>query len=260
MIEAAINFIAEQQDEPFFLLYSDPVPHAPNVPSERFQGTSQRGDYGDVIHKIDWQVQQLMTALKKLDLENDTIVVFTSDNGPWLIMNENGGNALPLFDRKMTTFEGGQRVPCVMKWPARIPAGKVCDELAATIDLLPTFAAIMGAALLMVQPLDGKDILELLTNEAGAESPYQFFFQGQAAVRQGDWKYHAREHFKVQETARKHRGPTLYNLKNHIGESHNVINEYPDIAEHLAKVLESNPNRCIASEKDRSRKKKGKKK
>jgi arylsulfatase A len=134
----------------------------------------------------------------------------------------------------------------------------VCDELVATIDLLPTFAAITGAALPTVQPLDGKDILDLLTAKEGATTPHEFFFYNQTAVRQGDWKYHSKEHFKVKETARKHKGPTLYNLKDDIGESNNVVDEYPEIAERLAKVLEANPNKRIADEMAKSKKKKGK--
>ena len=123
-----------------------------------------------------------------------------------------------------------------------------------------SIAAITGAALPTVQPLDGKDILDLLTAKEGATTPHEFFFYNQTAVRNGDWKYHAREHFKVKETARNHKGPTLYNLKDDIGESNNVIDQHPEIAERLAKVLESNPNKRVTEERTRSKKKKGKKK
>jgi arylsulfatase A len=136
-----------------------------------------------------------------------------------------------------------------MKWPGHIPAGSVCDEMALTMDLLPTFARITGAALPTVQPLDGKNILDLLTAKEGAATPHEFFFYDQTAVRQGDWKYHSRELFKVKATTRKSKGPSLYNLKEDIGESKNLIDQHPEIAERLAKVLETNPNKRAAGKK-----------
>ena len=265
--DEGIQFISEsvKEEKPFFLYLANSMPHIPLYVSPEFEGKSARGLYGDVIEEIDFNTGRVLDHLKTLGIEENTLVIFTSDNGPWLIQGEDGGSALPLFEGKMTTFEGGQRVPCVMKWPGHIPAGTVCDELASTIDLMPTFAAITGAELPTVQPLDGKNILDLLTAKAGAASPHEFFFYGQAAVRQGDWKYHARENFKVQETAREYKGPTLYNLKDDIGESNNVIDQYPEIAARLAKVLESNPNKRIddgkaASKKDKRKDKKDRKK
>ena len=243
--DEGIAFISEnvKADKPFFLYLANSMPHIPLFASPDFKGKSERGLYGDVIEEIDYHAGRVLDHLKKLNIDEDTLVIFTSDNGPWLVKKENGGSALPLFEGKMTTFEGGQRVPCVMKWPGNIPAGTVCDELALSMDLLPTFAAITGAALPTVQPLDGKNILDLMTAKAGAETPHEFFFYDQTAVRQGDWKYHSREIFKVKATAREHTGPTLYNLQDDIGESNNLIDEYPEIAERLAKALESNPNK-----------------
>ncbi|NJL19449.1 MAG: sulfatase-like hydrolase/transferase [Bdellovibrionaceae bacterium] len=148
--------------------------------------------------------------MQKLGIENDTIIFFSSDNGPWLIQGKDGGSALPLFEGKMTHFEGGQRVPAIMRWPGRIPAGSVCSEVASTMDLLPTFASLSGAALPGTMPLDGKNITDLMAGKEGAKSPYEYFYFGQSAVRGGDWKYHAREIFKVKATARDTKGPTLY--------------------------------------------------
>ncbi|MBK1876509.1 sulfatase family protein [Pelagicoccus mobilis] len=260
--DEGIAFISEsvKEEKPFFLYLAHSMPHIPLYVSPEFEGKSERGLYGDVIEEIDFNTGRILDHLKVLGIEDNTLVIFTSDNGPWLIHKENGGSAYPLFEGKMTTFEGGQRVPCIMKWPTRIPAGTVCDELATTMDLMPTLAAITGAALPTVQALDGKDIIDLLTNQPGAESPHEYFFYNQSAVRHGDWKYHAREQFKVKGTARSHKGPTLYNLKDDIGESKNVIDEYPEIAARLAKVLESNPNKRVGEDASKSRKKKGKKK
>jgi len=243
--DEGIRFISESVEEgkPFFLYLANSMPHIPLFASEEFLGKSERGLYGDVIEEMDHNVGRVLSHLEKLGVEENTLVIVTSDNGPWLVMKENGGSALPLFEGKMTTFEGGMRVPCVMKWPGHIPAGSECHEMALSMDLLPTFAHITGAALPKVQPLDGKNILDLLTAQDGATSPHEYFFYSGNAVRQGDWKYHVREVFKVKDTARKSTGPTLYNLKDDIGERENLIDQYPEIAERLAKVLESKPNR-----------------
>ena len=245
--DEGIAFISEsvQQDKPFFLYLANSMPHIPLFASPDFKGKSERGLYGDVIEEIDYNVGRILNHLKELKVEENTLVIVTSDNGPWLVMGENGGSALPLFEGKMTTFEGGQRVPCVMQWPGEIPAGSVCDELALSMDLLPTFAQISGAALPTVQPLDGKNIIDLMTAKDGAKTPHEVFFYDQTAVRSGDWKYHAREIFKVKATTRESTGPTLYNLKEDIGESNNVIEQYPEIAARLAKILESNPNKRV---------------
>ena len=249
--DEGIAFMSEsvKQDKPFFLYLANSMPHVPLFASPDFKGKSERGLYGDVIEEIDYNVGRILNHLKELKIEQNTLVIVTSDNGPWLVKGENGGSALPLFEGKMTTFEGGQRVPCVMKWPGRIPAGSVCSEMALTMDLLPTFAQITGAAIPTVQPLDGKNIIDLMTARAGAKTPHEYFFYNQTAVRSGDWKYHSREVFKVKATARKFTGPTLYNLKEDIGESNNVIDQYPEIADRLANVLQSNPNKRAGNSK-----------
>ncbi len=258
--DEGIQFISEsvKEGKPFFLYLANSMPHIPLYVSPEFEGKSARGLYGDVIEEIDFNTGRVLDHLKALGIEENTLVIFTTDNGPWLSQKENGGSALPLFEGKFTTFEGGQRVPCVMKWPGHIPAGTVCDELASTIDLMPTFAAITGAALPTVQPLDGKDILGLLMNQPGAKSPHEYFFYNQSAVRNGDWKYHAKEQFKFAEIARESKGPTLYNLKEDIGESNNVIDQHPEIAERLQKALADNPNKRIDDGKAASKKNKGK--
>ena len=139
----------------------------------------------------------------------------------------------------MTNFEGGQRVPTVMRWPGKIPAGTACSEIASTIDVLPTLAAITGADLPADRKLDGKNIIDLMTGKPEAKSPHDMFFFVTNAVRAGDWKYHKRETFKLKSTARKTNGPSLYNLKDDIGESKNLIQQHPEIAERLRKALEA---------------------
>jgi arylsulfatase A len=236
-----IKFISEsvKKQKPFFLYLAHSMPHVPLYASAEFKDKSQRGRYGDVIEEIDYNVGRITEHLKKLDIEKNTIVVFTSDNGPWLIMGEEGGSALPLFEGKMTTFEGGQRVPAIMKWPGKIPAGTVCGEIATTMDIMPTLAHITGAELLTGQSIDGKNIFDLITAKEGAVSPHEFFFYAYYnAVRWGNWKYHRKEIFKVKETERDAEGPTLYNLKKDIGESKNVIDQHPEIAKRLKKAID----------------------
>ncbi|MGB0370992.1 MAG: sulfatase family protein, partial [Opitutales bacterium] len=176
--DESIAFISKsvQEKKPFFLYLAHSMPHIPLYVSPEFEGKSERGLYGDVIEEIDFNTGRILDHLKAMGIEDNTLIIFTSDNGPWLVKEEAGGSALPLFEGKMTTFEGGQRVPCVMQWPARIPAGIVSDELATTMDLMPTLASITGAAPPTVQPLDGKDILDLITNKPGAKSPYDYFY------------------------------------------------------------------------------------
>jgi arylsulfatase A-like enzyme len=143
------------------------MPHVPLHVSDKFQGKSGRGLYGDVIMEIDWSVGQILGVLKKHGLDERTLVVFTSDNGPWLLYGDHAGSAGPLREGKATAFEGGVRVPALMRWPGKIPRGKVCDELSATIDLLPTFAKLAGAELPKDRTLDGKDIWPLMSRKWG---------------------------------------------------------------------------------------------
>jgi len=240
-----IKFISESVKEktPFFLYLANSMPHIPLYVSPEFEGKSKGGLYGDVIEEIDYNFGRILDHLKKLKIEKNTLVIFTSDNGPWLVKGKNSGSALPLFEGKMTHFEGGQRVPTIIKWPARVPSDAICREMALSMDLLPTLAHISGAALPTQIPLDGKNIIDLLSGKEGAKTPHEYFFFGTSAVRSGNWKYHAQEKFKVKSTARKGKGPTLYNLKTDIGESTNLIAKYPEIAAHLKKALESNPNK-----------------
>lgn len=243
--DESIAFISDSVKDgtPFFLYLANSMPHVPLFVSPEFNGKSKGGLYGDVIEEIDYHAGRVLDHLKELKIDENTLVIFTSDNGPWLDKGKEGGSALPLFEGKFTCFEGGQRVPCVMRWPGKIPAGTVCHEMALSMDLLPTIAHIAGAALPTVQPLDGKNIMDLLIAKEGAKTPHDLFFYDQTAVRQGDWKYHSREIYHVKETARNVTGPTLYNLKDDIGESNNLIAQYPEIAERLAAALKANPNK-----------------
>jgi arylsulfatase A-like enzyme len=189
----AVHFIARNKDRPFFLYVPHAMPHVPLHVSARHRGKSSRGLYGDVIMEIDWSVGQVLAALKQHGLDERTLVVFTSDNGPWLSYGDHGGSAGPLREGKGTSWEGGVREPFLARWPGRVPAGAVCREPAMTIDLLPTLARLAGATLPKL-PIDGRDVGPLLTGAPGARSPHEalFFYWGRElqAVRSGRWKLH----------------------------------------------------------------------
>jgi len=225
----AIKFITENKDWPFFLYLAHTMPHVPLHVSERFKGKSKRGLYGDVIEEIDWSVGQILKTLKKLGIDEKTLVLFTSDNGPWLSKGENGGSALPLRDGKGTTYEGGMRVPCIVHWPGKIPAGKVCYELCATIDLLPTLAGLAGAKAPTDRVIDGKNIWPLMSGKPGAKSPHKafYYYKGSRleAVRSGKWKL------------RRGKETELYDLEVDISEKHNLASERPKIVEQLTDMM-----------------------
>jgi len=190
--EHAVAFIERNLDRPFFLYVPHSMPHVPLHVSDKFRGKSKRGLYGDVIQESDWSVGQILRALKRHGLERDTLVIFVSDNGPWLSYGNHAGSAGCLREGKGTVWEGGVRVPCSMRWPGKIPARSVCREPVMTIDLLPTLARLTGGRL-PAHPIDGRDIWPLMTGEPGARSPHEalFFYYGVnelQALRSGRWK------------------------------------------------------------------------
>jgi len=240
--EKAVDFIEKHQKEPFFVYLPHSMPHIPLFASKKFEGKSKRGLYGDVIEEIDWSVGQVLETLKRLELDKKTLVIFTSDNGPWLVMKEHGGSAKPLRDGKMTIYEGGVRVPCIMRWPGQVPAGQVCDEIVSTIDLLPTIAGLAGADTPSDLKIDGLDVWPLVGGKE-KESPRKVFFYGTQAVREGDWKFfRAGKYHEVvghKNTRASYEDARLYNLKTDLTESKNVLEQYPEIAARLLKMLDA---------------------
>jgi len=241
--QEALGFIRENAARPFFLYLAHTMPHVPLHVSERFRGTSAGGLYGDVIECIDWSVGQILDALAEHGVDERTLVVFTSDNGPWLVRGELAGNASPLRAGKGTTYEGGMRVPCIMRWPGHIPAGTVCRELATAMDLLPTFARLAGGAPPQDRIIDGKDIRPLLTGEPGAVSPHDAFYYYENntlnAVRRGPWKLKFETTLRDEDKYRwpgrddvKFR-PALYNLDTDPGEQKSVYKDHRDVVEEL---------------------------
>lgn len=253
--QRAVKFIHENRDRPFFLYLAHSMPHVPLFVSERHKGKSERGIYGDVMEEIDWSVGEVLAALERHGLERNTLVIFTSDNGPWLSYGGHGGSAGPLREGKGTVWEGGVRVPFVARWPAAIPAGSETREPAMTIDLLPTLAKLAGAEL-PARKIDGLDILPLLTARPGAKTPREafYFYYGNnelQAVMSGEWKLilpHAwrtlggatarDDGLPVPYQQRKTERPELYNVETDPGESRDVAASHPDIVARLLKLAE----------------------
>ena len=190
--ERAVSFIERNKDKPFFLYVPHIMPHVPIFASDKFKGTSARGLYGDVVQELDWSVGEIMAALRQHGLDERTLVVFTSDNGPFLSYGEHAGSAGPLREGKLTAFGGGVGVPCLMRWPGRVPAGRVTDGLVTTMDLFTSFARMAGAGLPSTK-IDGTDVTTFLLGEKDKKGRDAFwFYSGEElqAVRVGDWKLH----------------------------------------------------------------------
>jgi len=246
MVKAAIDFMKKNKDEPFFLYYSDPLPHAPFIPSEQFQGTSKRGKYGDVIHEIDWQFDLLMKALKELKLEEDTIVIFTSDNGPPVERQSRYDVGLtgPLRDGKWTDFEGGVRVPFIIRWPGKVKADTTNDSMIGIIDMLPTFCEIAGVEVPKDRVIDGVNILpQLLGNKDSKPLRDVQVVPGSTIIHNG-WKYYAKQqnpfNNKKQEDWRglkPAKAGALFNLKEDLGETTDVSEKYPEIVASMKKRM-----------------------
>jgi arylsulfatase A-like enzyme len=249
--ERALRFIEQHRDQPFFLYLPHSMPHVPLHVSEEFKGSSKGGMYGDVIEEIDGSVGQVLAALKRLGIDQHTMVIFTSDNGPWLRYGDHGGSAGPLREGKGTTFEGGQRVPCLMRWPGQIPAGSVCRGVATTMDILPTLVQLAGAEL-PARRIDGRDIWPMVSGRPGASSPHEafFFYAGWnlQAVRSGRWKLHLPHRVRSFDEVGsggipgplvlKETGQVLFDLESDIGEQHDVSAHHPDVVERLLALID----------------------
>lgn len=251
--ERALKFIERNKDQPFFLYLPHSMPHVPLFVSDKHKDKSGLGLFGDVILEIDWSVGQIRAALEQHGLADNTLVIFTSDNGPWLSYGNHAGSAGPLREGKGTTWEGGHRVPMIACWPGKIPAGRVCDELCTTMDLLPTIAALAGGER-PPHKIDGHDIRPLLLGEEGAKSPYEAFYyywdNGLDAIRSGPWKLHFPHAYRsLTGTPGKDGQPggytqartelALYNLESDVGERENVAEKHPDVVARLQKLAEA---------------------
>ncbi len=250
--QRSVDFIRRHADVPFFLYLAHTMVHVPLGASEEFRGRTEHGLFGDVMEEVDWSVGQVMDALDRHGLTENTLVIFTSDNGPWLNFGNHAGSAGPLREGKGTAFDGGPRVPAIWRWPAQIEAGSVSRKLASTLDVLPTLAAITGATLPEF-PIDGVDIVPLL-NGVESENPrerFLFYYGGELrGIREGKWKrvyeHRTRSYVGVEPGMDGVPGPyalltvpdALYDLENDIGETMDVSAEHPDVVARLDGLAE----------------------
>jgi len=266
----AIEFMERHTTQPFFLYLAHVMPHVPIFASKKFKGRSALGIYGDVMEEMDWSVGEIMAALRRLKMDERTLVIFISDNGPFLSYGEHAGSARPLREGKLTVFEGGVRVPCLVRWPGRVPAGRVSPEPFIALDWMPTLTELVGGKSSTLK-IDGRSAKGLLLGQPGATAPHEalFFYSGTAlqAVRSGPWKLHFPHPF-ITVAAEPGRGgkpsnfgqlaPTaitqsgvegiatrhgyrveqlplsLYNLDDDPGESRNVADAHPEVVRRLS--------------------------
>ena len=239
--EDAVKFINEKKSGPFFLYLAHTFPHVPLFASDQFHGKSERGLYGDVVEEIDWSVGQVLDALRKAGIDKNTMVVFSSDNGPWLIQGLAGGSAGLLREGKGSTWEGGMRVPGIAWWPGKIPGGKVSGEVVSTMDLFTTCSLLAGAKLPQDRVVDGVDLLPLLTGSGKVSRDGYFFYRGTRlfAARVGKWKAHyfTQPAYGIPKPE-AHEPPMLFDLNSDPGESYNVAAEHPEVLAEIAAAVE----------------------
>ena len=249
LTDAALNFIERNKEIPFFLYVPHPMPHTPIAVSDKFKGKSEQGLYGDVIMEIDWSVGQIMNKLKEHQLHENTLFIFTSDNGPWLSFGNHAGSASPLREGKGTAWEGGQRAPCVVDFPKKIKGGRTIDTPMMTIDILPTIAEITGTDL-PENKIDGKSVWKNWTGETDQSQHQALFFYYNKnelhGVRYKDWKLYfphtyrslngkqgGQNGYKVKYEMNRVEKIELYNLKIDISESNDVAEHFPEVVEKI---------------------------
>jgi len=250
--ERSVDFIKRNASRPFFLYLAQSMVHVPLAVSDKFRGKSEQGLFGDAMMEVDWCVGQVLKAVRDIGAENNTLVIFTSDNGPWIHFGARAGSAGGLREAKNVCFEGGQRVPCIMKWPAAIPQGAICNRMISGIDILPTLAAITGAPL-PEKKLDGVNILPLMKgdNSYKAHDFLYYFFEdnGLNAVRDDRFKLVEPHEYNTYEgylphddgspggRGRAHTDWVLFDLRRDPGERYNVLEMYPDEVAKLKQAL-----------------------
>jgi arylsulfatase len=274
LTDLAVEFIAKNTHRPFFLYVPHIMPHVPIFASHKFKGNSSFGLYGDVIEELDSGIGEVLKALKQHGLEENTLVIFASDNGPFLSYGTHAGSSGPLREGKLTAYEGGVRVPAILRWPGKVPAGRVCDTPVMTIDLLPTIAKLVGGEMPKL-PIDGKDVAPILFGEKNAQSPHEayYFYVGSElhAIRSGKWKLHVPHEYLtvngppgtngkpanfanlkpesmsqsgVRGIASRHgyrivkTDLALYDLEADLGEKTNVAEQNPEVVKRLLALVE----------------------
>ncbi len=238
----AVGFIKKNKDRPFFLYFPHTFPHVPLFASDKFRGASQRGIYGDAVEELDWSVGQVLQTLRDEGLDKNTLVVFTSDNGPWLIQDLHGGSAGLLRDGKGCTWEGGMREPFLAWWPGHVPAGKTVYDLASTLDLLPTLVTLAGGKPPADRVIDGYDLSPLLLGTGPGPRDVMYFYRGETlyALRKGAFKAHfiTEDAYGKDRQRKEHNPPLLFNLDRDPSERFEVGKDHPAIIAEMQKVAD----------------------
>lgn len=245
LLKAGIEFLRTNQEKPFFLYYASPLPHTKWKPHKDFEGSSKQGTYGDVIQEIDWQVGALLDELDALGLSENTVVIYASDNGPQLNVDGHGSSG-PLRDGKWTDFEGGIRVPCLMRWPGRIPAGSSNNEITGIIDMLPTFCELARVEVPSDRVIDGMSILPYMLGQPVGKPIHETFIVPGATIRRNDWKLLV----KAQKPGGSANGKgdtsrvagpagSLFDLHSDVGESEDRSKEHPEKVDELGIAMKS---------------------
>jgi arylsulfatase A len=244
--DEAVRFIRDNKSKPFFLYLPHTMPHVPLFTHAEQAGKSPRGLYGDVVEEIDQSVGHILDTLRKERLDKDTLVIFTSDNGPWLSQRIVGGSAGLLREGKGSTWEGGMRVPCIAWWPGKVKAGVVNRSLVCNMDLFNTALALAGVAVPTDRPIDGKNMLPLLTGKGPGERDTFFYYRDTElyAVRKGPYKLHLLTKAGYgADPVQKHDPPLLFRLDHDPGEQYNIAAQKPEIVTELLQVLAAHQSR-----------------
>ncbi len=252
--EYAVDFIKRNKNNPFFLYLAHSMVHVPLAVSDKFKGKSKQGLFGDVVMEVDWSVGEVMKALKDNGLSENTLVIFTTDNGPWLNFGNHAGSAGGLREGKGCSWEGGQRVPCIMSWPGKIPAGTICNNVASTIDILPTLCSISGASL-PTKKIDGVNILSLMEGDfdSNPRDVFYYYYRRNSLenVRKGPWKLVLPHTFRSYEGklpgndgwpgeySSGKTGYALYDMRRDPGERYDVKELYPTVVDDLKKLADN---------------------
>jgi arylsulfatase A-like enzyme len=255
--EKAVDFINRNKEKPFFLYVPHSMPHVPIFCSDKFEGKSGSGLYGDVMMEIDWSVGEITKALKANGLDNNTVVMFTSDNGPWISYGNHAGKT-PYREAKATGFDGGVRSACIIKYPGKITPNTISKKIFCSIDILPTICHLAGAEL-PVNEIDGQNVWDIISNKPEVKNPHKYYafstgknFEG-VISGDGNWKLHLPHSYRTLVTAGKDGsagkykqnkiGLSLFNMKNDPFEKENVIEKYPEMAAQLQRFAEQHRNK-----------------